>query len=75
MTDNKLRREIMTQLTVSVPTAGKALAGLSRNASYDLAARDGSIAGIKVVRVGGRLVVPTAMIRRVLGLIESGEAA
>jgi hypothetical protein len=47
--------------TVSVPIAGKAL-GRSRNASYE-AARRGEI---ETVRVGHRLVVPSAWLRRQL---------
>lgn len=58
----------MSELTVDVPTAGKVLGDLSRNVAYDVAARDGAIAGIPVLTVGGKLRVPTAPIRKVLGL-------
>jgi hypothetical protein len=68
MSSDSLLQELRTQLTVSVPTAGKALADLSRNGSYEIAKRDGKIAGCPVLEVGGKLRVPTAPIRKVLGL-------
>lgn len=69
LTDDKaLLREIMTKLSVSVPTAGKALGDLTRNASYEVAKRDRKIAGCPVLEVGGKLRVPTAPIRKALGL-------
>jgi hypothetical protein len=67
-TDKSLLQQLLHQLTVDVPTAGKALADLSRNASYDVAARDGAIGGIPVLDVGGKKRVPTAPIRKALGL-------
>jgi hypothetical protein len=52
------------QPTVPVwPTAGKAL-GLGRTASFAAAKRG----EIPTIRVGGRLVVPTAALRRILFL-------
>jgi hypothetical protein len=60
--------EIRTKPTVRIwPTAGRAL-DLGRNSSYD-AARRGEIPTLKI---GGRIVVPTALLRRMLGI---GEAA
>jgi hypothetical protein len=67
MTDDDVRREIMTRLTVSVPVAGKALAGLGRNASYQ-AAKGGNIGTVPIIEIGGRKAVPTAPIRKVLGI-------
>ena len=51
---------------VTVPEGGFLLAGLGRSASYD-AARRGDL---PVLRVGGRLVVPVAALRRLLQLDE-----
>jgi helix-turn-helix protein len=50
-------------LTTSVPDAGK-LIGIGRNAAYE-AARRGDIPTIKI---GKRVVVPTALLKRMLGL-------
>jgi len=50
-------------LTTSVPEAGKLL-GIGRNAVYE-AARRGDIPTIKI---GKRVVVPTALLKRMLGL-------
>jgi hypothetical protein len=45
-----------TEFTISVPAAGKRYFGLSRNGSYDAAARG----DLLTVRVGRLLRVPTA---------------
>jgi hypothetical protein len=66
--EKTLLEQLMNQLTVDVPTAGRALADLSRNAAYDVAARDGAIAGIAVFEAGGKKRVATAPIRKKLGL-------
>jgi len=50
-------------LTTSVPEAGKLL-GIGRNAACE-AARRGDIPTIKI---GKRVVVPTALLKRMLGL-------
>jgi hypothetical protein len=64
--DKKLRREIMTKLTVPLwPTAGRAL-GLGRNSAYE-GARKGEI---ETIAIGRRRPVPTAFLRRKLGLDE-----
>jgi hypothetical protein len=61
MSNNDL--EVLAALTTTVPIAGRLL-GLSRNKAYEAAA-----AGeIQTLRFGKRLVVPTAWIRRVLGV-------
>jgi hypothetical protein len=72
--DRKILRQIMTQLTVSVPVAGRALGDLCENAAYGEAKRTGQIGGCPVIDVAGKRRVPTAPIRRVLRL-KGGEAA
>ena len=53
----------LTQPTIPVPTAARLL-GLSRNGTYE-AIKRGELPSI---RVGGRVVVPTAPLRKMLGL-------
>ncbi len=55
---------------LEVPDAGRLAFGLGRSASYD-AARRGDL---PTIRVGRKLIVPTAALRRILGL-EVGDAA
>ena len=55
-------------LTMSVPEAGKRYFNLSRNASYDAAARG----DIPTVQVGRLLRVP---VRRMERILDGGEAA
>jgi hypothetical protein len=55
--------------TVSVPVAGRCL-GINRATAYELAARNEL--GVPVLRLGRSLRVPTAELRRVLGLGELG---
>ena len=55
--------EILKEPTTTVPLAGKAL-GLSRNASYEAAARG----EIQTLRFGRRIVVPCAWLKRALQL-------
>jgi hypothetical protein len=54
---------------VDVPTAGMALANMSRNGSYE-AARRGAL-GVPVIEVGGKKRVPSIAVLRALGLVES----
>ena len=49
--------------TTTVPVAGEVL-GLSRNKAYEAAARG----EIPTLKFGRRLVVPTMLLRRMLGL-------
>lgn len=56
--------------TLTVPEAGRLAFGLSRSASYDAAANG----HIPTLRLGRKVVVPTAALRRLLG-IDSTEAA
>jgi hypothetical protein len=65
--DEKILRQIMTQLTVSVPVAGKALGELCKNTSYAVAAKTGKIGGCPVMTVAGKRRVATTHIRRQLG--------
>ena len=67
MTWKEILAELRNQPTVSVPTAGQALAGLSgRNSSYE-AAKTGKL-GVPVIEVGGRKRVPSAAVLRQLGI-------
>ncbi len=63
MDDEQVRQEIMTKLTVTIPVTGWAL-GLGRNASYG-AAKKGII---PTIDLGKKRPVPTAPLRRMLGL-------
>jgi hypothetical protein len=55
--------------TLTIPEAAKLL-GVGRNLAYEIAAREGELAGVPVIRVGRRLVVPHARLLSVLGLSE-----
>jgi len=57
-------KELLSKPTASVPDVGRLCFNLAKNASY-AAARDGSLPSIKI---GGRVVVPTAALRKMLGL-------
>ncbi len=61
---NEELRKLLSSPTASVPEVGRIVYGLCRNASY-AAARKGDI---PTVRVGGGLFVPTAALRKQLGL-------
>jgi hypothetical protein len=73
MSIKDILEELRTKPSVSVPTAGAALAGLSKNASY-LAAREGRL-GVPVFMVGGRRRVPSIAILKQLGLADDGGKA
>jgi len=63
----------MTAKTCSVEEAARLL-GVGRTLGYSLAREQGRLAdGVPVLRVGSRLVVPTAPLLRALG-IEQPEA-
>ena len=53
--------------TTTIPEAA-AMLGVSRNTAYALAAREGELAGVPVIRVGRRLLLPTAPLLDALGL-------
>jgi hypothetical protein len=70
----KILAELKQQPTVSVPTAGRVLGDLSRNASYDAARR--GVLGVPVITVGGKKRVPSVAVLKKLGLLnEDNEAA
>jgi hypothetical protein len=66
--DKKLLRQIIGELTVSVPVAGRALGDLCEKTSYAEAKKTGQIGGCPVIDVAGKKRVPTAPIRHRLGL-------
>ena len=53
--------------TLTVPEAADLL-GIGRNLAYEIAKRDGELAGVPVIRVGRRLLIPHARLLAVLGL-------
>jgi hypothetical protein len=61
---NEDLKKLLSKPTASVPNVGKIVYGICRNASY-AAAEKGDI---PTVRIGGRLFVPTAALRKQLGL-------
>ena len=63
MREKDLKTLLTDNLSVSVETAGKAF-GLGRNAAY-AAVKNGQIPSIKL---GKKIAVPTAAIRRMLGI-------
>lgn len=58
--------------TLTVPEAAQLL-GISRNLAYEIAARDGELAGIPILRVGRRLLIPHARLIAVLGLKDGSD--
>jgi hypothetical protein len=72
MSWKRLLQKLRAQPTVSVPEAGQALAGLSKNASYE-AARRGDL-GVPVLDVGGLKRVASIEILRKLGLDQDSAA-
>lgn len=58
--------------TMSVPDFAK-IFGISRDSAYRLAVRDEL--GVRVLRLGRRMRIPTADVRRLLGESEGGDAA
>jgi hypothetical protein len=68
MSIRDLIAELRSSPTVSVPTAGRALGDLSRNASYE-AAKKGTL-GVPVFEAGGKKRVPSIAVLRQLGLVD-----
>ncbi len=56
--------ELLKKPTISVQDAGMKVFGLSRNASYEAAKRG----DFQTIKLGKRIVVPTAPLRRQLGM-------
>jgi hypothetical protein len=66
--DDEGRSQVLrVSATVTVPEAARLL-GIGRNLAYEIASRDGEIAGVPVIRVGRRLLIPLARLLEVLGL-------
>jgi hypothetical protein len=64
MTDEEIKQELLTKLVVPLwPTAGLAV-GLSRSATYQAAKRG----DIPTLDVGRNRTVPTASLRKMLGI-------
>ena len=61
--DGELIKAIQGNLTVSVETAGRAM-GVAKNAAY-AAVKAGQIPSI---RIGRKIAVPTAPLRKMLGI-------
>jgi len=61
---NKELLELLSTPTADVPDVGRVCFGLSRNGSYDAAKRG----DFPTIKVGRLLKVPTASLRRQLGL-------
>jgi hypothetical protein len=75
MVNRKILKAILTELTVSIPVAGKALGNLCEHTAYTEARKTGQIGGCPVIDVAGKRRVPTAPIRHVLGLDKGGKVA
>lgn len=61
---NQELQSLLSGPTADVPDVGRVCFGLSRNASYDAAKRG----DIPTIKVGRLLKVPTAVLRKKLGL-------
>ncbi len=49
------------------------LLGVAKNSAYQAVQRNGALAGVDVIRVGKRLVVPSVPLRQALGLNDETE--
>ena len=61
------RRPASSSATLTITEAAELL-GIGRNLAYEIATRDGELAGVPVIRVGRRLLIPQARLLAVLGL-------
>lgn len=61
---NKELQELLSKPTADVPEVGRICYGMCRNSSYDAAKRG----DIPTIKVGRLLKVPTAALRKQLGL-------
>lgn len=59
----------MKRLTMSIPEAGRLVAGLGRSASYAAASRG----ELPTVKIGGRKVVPIGTLYKMFGLESPSE--
>jgi excisionase family DNA binding protein len=64
---SKSDESTMASGTLTISQAA-ALLGVGRNLAYEVVARDGELAGVPVIRVGRRLLIPHARLLAVLGL-------
>ena len=67
--NDQRRRHVPTNATLTVPEAADLL-GIGRNLAYEIAKREGELAGVPVIKVGRRLLVPHARLLVVLGLLD-----
>ena len=72
--DQAENQVVRTSATLTVPEAARLL-GIGRNLAYEIAARDGEIAGVPAIRVGRRLLIPLARLLEVLGLDDDSTRA
>ncbi|MGA8724142.1 MAG: hypothetical protein WB565_03820 [Acidimicrobiales bacterium] len=70
-TPNAIPADWRSRTTVDVPTAGLIVGDLCRNSAYAAAARG----DLPTIRLGRRLVVPVAQLRRMLGEVIEPEGA
>lgn len=63
--------DTLSPATYRIPEAA-ALLGVSKNHAYNEASATGSLAGVPVIRVGQRLVVPRAHLDAILGIGTEG---
>lgn len=63
-------KQLLSKPVANVPDVGRVCFGLTKNASYE-AAKRGDFA---CIRMGGRIVVPTAPLRKMLGIEEKAIA-
>ena len=58
--------------TYTIAEAARLL-GVAKNSAYQAVQRNGALAGVDVIRVGRRLVVPSVPLRQALGLNDETE--
>jgi len=59
--------------TLTIPEAA-ALLGVGRNLAYEVARDTGQLAGVNVIRLGRRLVIPRAPFLTALGVEHNGSS-
>ena len=62
----------MKRATLNVTDAAR-LCGVARGVAYEQIRTTGEIAGVKVLRIGHRILVPAAPLRSALGLDEESD--
>lgn len=66
--DKSRRRPAPRSNATLTITEAAELLGIGRNLAYEIATQDGELAGVPVIRVGRRLLIPQARLLAVLGL-------